>query len=586
MTRRRYSVISITVLIAGLFALGSVSPPGSIAGERTTATLASVRGLDAPRAGGWPSLETPDHRGGDLDGDGNTDTTDVRLLAERPGVAIADVAALAKKIVYSDAPFTLKEASILDMQRALDSGVLTSVQLTQLYLQRIAAVDPTLNSLITVNPDAIALAAASDARREATGSLGLLEGIPVIVKDNFDSAGLPTTAGCTCLRGNVATKDSTIVAKLKDRGAIILAKANMSEFAINTNTYSSVGGQTHNPYSLSQTPGGSSGGTGAAVAADLGAFGLGTDTGGSIRIPASYNNIVGIRPTLGLASRDGIIPLALSQDTGGPMARTVTDAALALDAIVGADAADPATAASASHIPASYAGSLDPRALVGARIGLLVEGESSDPAVARLTANAVAAMESAGATVVRVSLSAYDRLVDFHGAATNEFKRELDAYLAQRAVDGRLTYSSLDQIVAAGDHGPGLGLGTLAAVTAEQSAAGMQAHAIDQQTERDALTGVMARNGVTALVYPSTASTASGPAGRNNRLSALSGFPAISVPMGFATATDGPAARVGTPANIELLGAAWSEPMLIGYAYAYERASGARRAPDAFGALR
>lgn len=587
-------------------AVSAVSVTAASTASASTPSAGSAAAVSP--AGGWASFAAPGYAGGDLNADGNTDKTDLGILTAQLGVDrenetwpqfvatdvagngnglidVADVAALSRRIVYSTAPFELMEASVLDMQKALNASVLTSVSLTQMYLDRIEAYDPTLNSLITVNPDALALAAASDAERVATGSRGLLDGIPVIVKDNFNTAGMPTTAGCTCLRDNVTATDSTLVAKLRSAGAIILAKANLSEFAIDTTTRSSLGGQTHNPFLLSETPGGSSGGTGASISANLGAFGLGTDTGGSIRIPSSYTALVGIRPTLGLTSRSGIVPLALSQDTGGPMARTVTDAALALDAIAGDDVHDPATEFSLGHIPDSYAESLDPAALNGARIGLLAEARSSDPAVRRLMAAAIVSLESAGATVVDISLADFDTLVGFRGAATNEFAVELNDYLATEVSDPRVPYRTLQQIVAAKDHGEGLGLTSLSEVSAEDSAAGMVVHAADQQSVRDALTAAMHRSNVTALIYPSTASTGSGPAGRNNRLSAFSGFPAISVPMGFATEADGSTARAGTPANIEFLGAAWTEPLLIGYGYAYEQVAEARHAPELFPGL-
>ncbi|CAN5234112.1 amidase [soil metagenome] len=608
---KRWSVAAVLCAVFA-FLLVTVSQASSASPSAAPINTRQTR-LAVPTDGGWATFAAPGYSGVDLNGDGDTDTTDLGLLAAQLGLDsssdrwpefapadaagnadgvldVADVAAVSRRIVYSTAPFELMEASVLDMQKALNAGVITSVSLTQQYLDRIDAYDKTLNSLIAVNPDALELAAASDAVRAATGSRGMLEGIPVIVKDNFDTEGMPTTAGCTCLRDNVTATDSVLVAKLRAEGAIILAKANMSEFAIDTTTHSSLGGQTHNPFLLSETPGGSSGGTGASISANLGAFGLGTDTGGSIRIPAAYTALVGIRPTLGLTSRSGIIPLALSQDTGGPMARTVTDAALALDAVAGDDAADPITEFSLGHIPASYAASLDPTALDGARVGLVDEAQSSDRSVRRLMAAAIATLEAAGATVVDVSLPDFDTLVGFHGAATNEFAAELNEYLSRDVTDSRVPYRTLQQIVAAGDHGTGLGLVALSQVSAEASAAGMLAHSADQQTVRDALTAAMRDYNVTALVYPSTESTASGPAGSNNRLSALSGYPAISLPMGFAEAADGSSARVGTPANIEFLGAAWSEPVLIGYGYAFEQASSeqdgeARHAPDLFPAL-
>ncbi|GAE06679.1 amidase family protein [Paenibacillus sp. JCM 10914] len=267
--------------------------------------------------------------------------------------------ALIKRLEAYLAPFNIQEATIADMQAAMEQGKVTSVTLVQTYLNRIYRYDSKLNSILTVNDKAIQTARALDEERRFQGPRGPLHGIPIIVKDNYDTADMPTTAGCICLKDSIPLNDSEQVARLKAAGAIIIAKANLDEFAFNITTSSSLGGQTLNPYNLAHYPGGSSGGTGAAIAANFAAAGLGTDTGGSIRIPSSLNSLVGIRPTIGLSSRDGIIPLALTQDVGGPMARTVADAAAVLEATAGYDAKDLVTTQSLGRVPDSFLNFLD-----------------------------------------------------------------------------------------------------------------------------------------------------------------------------------------------------------------------------------
>ena len=302
-------------------------------------------------------------------------------------LTVADLALMSQEIIYDDGTFKLVEADALQMQAAMNAGVVTSVQLTKAYLARIAAYDRTvqpgatqpLNSIITTSSVALAAAAESDAARAVNhGPRSLLDGIPIVLKDNYDTKDMPTTAGCSCWAQNQTTDDSFMAKGLRAAHAIVLAKASMDEFAINTSSTFSFGspaGSSLNVYSpyrptgTSSTSGGSSGGTGASVAANLAALGFGTDTGGSIRVPSSYNQLVGLRPTVGLTSRSGIVPLALSQDAGGPLARSVTDVAIALDAVVGTDPDDPATAAASANVPATYTAFLDKNGLQGKRIG-------------------------------------------------------------------------------------------------------------------------------------------------------------------------------------------------------------------------
>ena len=296
----------------------------------------------------------------------------MKRMAALAGVAVAALLAMAPSPQPSRdrasagqagarRPFDVLEKTIPELAAAMKAGTVTSKALVQAYLARIDAYDhrgPAINAIIMVNPNALADADALDRERAARGPRGPLHGVPIILKDNYDTADMPTTAGSIALKGSRPERDAFQVRKLRDAGAVIVGKANLHEFAFGITTISSLGGQTLNPYDPTRNPGGSSGGTGAAVAANFAAAGMGTDTCGSIRYPSAENNLVGLRPTMGLSSRGGIVPLALSQDTGGPLARTVTDLALVLDATVGADPADPITSRSAAKIPSSYTTSL------------------------------------------------------------------------------------------------------------------------------------------------------------------------------------------------------------------------------------
>jgi amidase len=302
------------------------------------------------------------------------------------------------------------EATIPQLRAALTSGAVTSRDLVAMYLARIDAYDqngPVLNAISVTNRNALAEADTRDAERRANAPRGLLHGIPVIVKDNYDTADMQTGAGSRALAGWMPPDDAFLVKKLREAGAIIIAKSNMREFAYGITTLGSLFGQTRNPYALDRNPGGSSGGTGAAIAANFAAVGMGSDTCGSIRIPASHNSLVGIRGTQGLASRSGIIPLSSTQDIGGPIARTVTDLAIVLDATVGYDPTDPQTAASVGNTPKSYTDHLQLTALRGARIGFLTALLGTDPAdaeVAAVVRGAVEEMKGQGAEIVEVAI--------------------------------------------------------------------------------------------------------------------------------------------------------------------------------------
>src|SRR5882762_2067539 len=320
--------------------------------------------------------------------------------------------------VAAQAPFRLEEATILTIRSAFASGQLTCTQLTKLYLDRIEAYNlkgPSLHAVITVNPDAMETAAALDRQYAANrAGVGALHCIPLVLKDNFNTADMPTTAGNVSMRDSRPAADAFTVAKLRRAGALILGKANLQEFARGGMSKSSLGGQVLNPYDLTRTPGGSSGGTGASVAANLALAGTGSDTGQSIRSPSSANNLVGVRPTRGLVSRSGVIPNSQTQDEAGPIARTVTDAALVLDVMAGYDPADPITAFGRGHQPASFTHLLHADALKGARIGAMMNLFGKDERhreVNKAMDRVIARMEGQGAIVVRFELPEYDRLL-------------------------------------------------------------------------------------------------------------------------------------------------------------------------------
>lgn len=480
-------------------------------------------------------------------------------------------------------PFVLEEATIADMQLAIDQGKLTSKQLVQMYLDRIAKYDDqgvSLQAVLTLNPDALSIAEALDQERAAKGPRGPLHGIPILVKDNFDTADMPTTAGCLCLKDSIPGKDAEQIAKLKEAGAIILGKTNLHEFAFGITTSSSLGGQTKNPYAPDHYPGGSSGGTGAAVAANFAAAGLGTDTGGSIRIPSSFNSLVGIRPTVGLSSRDGIIPLALTQDVGGPMARTVEDAAIMLDATAGYDPDDTATAYSVGHIPASYTAFLDTDGLKGARIGVAVElfqnGNDREKTVSDVVYHAVDELKALGAAAIPVTIPNLAEINEYPSLSGYEFKFQLNEYL-QELGDGA-PYHSLAEIIASGEYDKAQEQSMKAREARETLETEEYKDILLNRTKltRDALLKVMADYDLDAIVYPTTTQPAafigeSQASGNNNRLSPFSGFPAITVPAGFTPD--------GLPVGIEFLGRAFDEGTLIKLAYSYEQGTHHRHAP-------
>jgi Asp-tRNA(Asn)/Glu-tRNA(Gln) amidotransferase A subunit family amidase len=476
------------------------------------------------------------------------------------------------------------EKTIPELAAAMQAGTVTSKALVQLYLARIDAYDhrgPALNAMISLNPNAVAEAEALDRERAARGPRGPLHGIPIVIKDNFDTADLPTTAGSVALKGSRPERDAFQVRKLRDAGAVIVGKTNLHEFARGITTVSSLGGQTRNPYNPERNPGGSSGGTGAAVAANFAAAGLGTDTCGSIRYPAAHNNLVGLRPTMGLSSRSGIVPLALSQDVAGPLARTVTDLAALLDATVGADPDDPVTSASAGKIPRSYVAFLDATGLRGARLGVLlplVGSAPDDQRVGRVVRAAVEAMAGRGAEIVDVDIANVPAENDV-SVIRLEFKFNLNAYLARTP---RAPVRSLSEVIEKGLVLPALEQAfrrsnDVATLDSDE----YRTIVARQARLRETLLNAMEQHRITALVYPTVRRTAAKigemQSGGNCAVSAATGLPAITVPGGLADD--------GMPVGVEFLSRPFAEPELLKLAYGFEQATRHRRPPPLTPAL-
>ena len=476
--------------------------------------------------------------------------------------------------------FDVMEKSVRELGAALESGEVTSVELVDGYLARIAAFDqrgPNLNAMIAINPNAREAAAALDAERASGAVRGPLHGIPVVVKDNYDTADMPTTAGTLGLATSVPPDDSTQVRRLREAGAIILGKTNMHELARGITTVASYGGQTRNPYDPERNPGGSSGGTGSAVAASFGAFGMGSDTCGSIRIPSAHHHLAGLRGTRGLASGDGIIPLSTTQDIGGPLARSVEDLALALDATVGPDPADPTTGLGEGRIPGTYTAALNASGLAGARIGvvdaLLGEGNAERP-VRDVIERAVGEMEALGATSVEITEPDVSELTQGASVIGQEFRFDLNAYL--QATPGAYVRTVAD-FVETGLYHDILETGLQNTLEVETRETDEYREALAKRdTVRDAVVSLMDERELDALVYPTIRRTArpigQPQQGSNCALSAVSGLPAITVPAGEAAD--------GMPVGLELLGRPWSESRLIELAYAYEQGAPHRRPPD------
>ena len=475
--------------------------------------------------------------------------------------------------------FDVHEQGIVELQDAQTSGRVTSVGLVRAYLARIDAYDqagPALNAIVTLNPNAIAEAEALDRERAQKGPRGPLHGIPVLVKDNYDTAGMPTSGGTLGLAVLQPASDAFQVQKLRAAGAVILGKTTMHELAAGITTISSYTGQTRNPYDLMRVPGGSSGGTGAAVAASFAAAGMGSDTCGSIRIPAANQNLVGLRATRGLSSRTGVMPLSDTQDVAGPLARSVTDLAIVLDATVGPDPADAITKDAAAHVPRSYRDGFATATLKGARIGVLKALMSTGPEddeVAGLVTKALDQMKAQGAEVVDAVVPGLDDLLRDGSVIADEFKFDLAAYLAKQP---NAPVKSLGEILERGLYHDQLE----ATFRLRNSAAVRESEhyrqaLVKRRALAEAVAATLEGQKLDVLVYPTLRRkpTLIGEAqiGTTCQLSASTGFPAISMPAGFTVD--------GLPVGLEMLGGAFSEPRLLNLAYAWEGAASPRRAP-------
>ena len=495
-------------------------------------------------------------------------------------VLCVSVACAGGEIAEPGPGFDVAEKSIRELGAALADGTATAVELVDAYLARIAAYDQqgsALNAMIAFNPNARADAAALDDERAAGNVRGPLHGIPVVIKDNYDTADIPTTAGTIALATSVPPDDAFQVRRLREAGAVILGKTNMHELARGITTIASFGGQTRNPYDPSRNPGGSSGGTGAAVGASFAAFGMGSDTCGSIRIPSAHHALVGLRGTRGLASGDGIIPLSTTQDIGGPLARSIEDLALALDATVGIDAADETTRLSEGHIPETYTAALTAGGLMGARIGImmaLLGGGNADQPVRDVIDAAVEEMKALGAEFVELDDPDVTELLEGGSVIGLEFKFDLDAYL--RETPGAHVRSLADFVRTGLYHGI-LESGLQTSLDVETLDTDDYRDRLQKRDDvRAAVVGVMDEHELDVLLYPTIRRTArpigEPQPGSNCALSAVSGLPAITVPGGFAVDD--------MPVGVELLGRPWTEPRLIELAYAYEQGTGHRRPPD------
>ncbi|HLO15339.1 MAG TPA: amidase [Anaerolineales bacterium] len=491
----------------------------------------------------------------------------------------------------------LPEWTISELQEKMESGELTARRLAELYLERISAVDkngPYLNSVIELNPDALEIADTLDEERKARKTRGALHGIPILIKDNIDTADrMQTTAGSLALEGNIAAKDAFIVKQLLRAGALILGKTNLSEWANfrgkrSVSGWSSRGGLTRNPYALDRSACGSSSGSGAAVAANLCAAAVGTETDGSIICPSQTNGIIGIKPTLGLLSRSGIVPIAHSQDTPGPMARTVTDAAILLGAMIGVDAQDSATKGSRKRGASNYTKFLDRDGLKGARIGVARNMAGTNPRIIKIFEHCIEVMKHLGAIVIDpADVPNFDKFSKTEAEVLHyEFKADLNKYL--KSLDGTDRVHSMEDVIKFNDENSDRVMpyfGQEHMLIAQEKASLRDKKYRDalaknlRFTRKEGIDAAMRQHKLDALIVPS-----GGPAWlidlvngdsdnwdvKSTAPAAVAGYPHITVPAGYI---------FGLPVGISFFAQAWQEPTLIQLAYAFEQATQFRRQP-------
>jgi amidase len=512
------------------------------------------------------------------------------------------VVALAVAAQAAAGTLDLEKATILDLQKAFDGG-LTAEKVVSVYIKRIEAYEkkgPKLNSIVYLNPNALKEARELDAERRQKGPRSLMHGVPIVLKDNFDTFDMPTTGGSKALAGSKPMYDAFTVRKLRAAGAIILAKTNLDEFARGGTGTSSLGGQTLNPYNLEKIPGGSSAGTGAAIAALFAQVGTGTETGSSIRSPSTKNNLVGFSPSEGLVSRQGIIPISITFDRGGPMARSVTDAAIMMAVMAGTDAADLFTLNSLGHAPTDgYLSALRKDGLKGARVGVLRDlfgkDEEDKPAIALIEA-AIKTLRDNGVTVIDplpVGVNLYDVLRETN-VGTGEYRQAINAYFAARG--SATPVHNLAELIESKGY-----LGRLAKMYQESDAVGEMTYNAEyigkikaRRLIRAHMMDLMERWQLDAFIYPhetrpvrtiaeavpdggATPTPGGEGGGRNlvpggsNRLSTATGLPTITVPVGFNTD--------GVSVGLEILGKLYDEATVIRLAYAYEQVAPNRRLP-------
>lgn len=499
----------------------------------------------------------------------------------------------------SPGSYAVLDVSLHQISEDLQAGRTTSVEITRAYIARIEAMDGELNSVIAVAPDALEQAAASDARRTAGEEWGALDGVPILLKDNLDQVGMPTTAGSWALENNYPASDSEVARRFRAAGVVLLGKANLSQFAGFRNSPSlngsTLGGGTHNPYDITRSAAGSSNGSGIATAMSFAAATIGTETAGSVIGPSTVNGIVGMKPTIALVSRRGIVPISLNQDSSGPMTRTVRDVAMILDVLAGTDPGDP-WSAQADANRGDYMAALDTEALQGVRLGVIRPSGDAADAVGGLFDAALATMAAQGAVVVEIPS---DELIDIRPEMRvillHDFKVDLNAYFATMPDD--VEVRTLADLIGHGKTDPRESMHTMDLWEDAEATEGGREHpdfiaafADGQRLTRDeGIDRLLMQYGVAALITPSGNPASviqpdgtegrgplpQGPRGTSpsslTTIAAVAGYPLITVPMGL---TD------GLPVGVSFVGTAWSEALLISLAYDYEQASLARVQPE------
>ncbi|MGE3333461.1 MAG: amidase family protein [Rhodospirillaceae bacterium] len=521
------------------------------------------------------------------------------LMVSVAAVALS-VAGCGEKKEAATAPYEVEEVALSQISADLAAGKTTAVAVTQGYIDRIKMYDGALHCVIGVMPDALQQAAASDARRKESKALGPLDGIPILLKDNIDAAGLPTTAGSYALEHNIRP-DAEVTKRLRAAGAVILGKANLSQFAgwrpaetvLNSST---VGGECRNPFDLTRSPGGSSSGGGATTAASFAAANIGSDTTGSIIGPSSYNAVVGLRPTIALVSRTGVVPISATMDTTGPMARNVRDAAMLLTVMAGTDPADPATAEADAH-KTDYVAGLSTDSLKGKRLGVVRDFGGYNEATSPVFNTALEVMKAQGAELVEIPEGQFpDHRYEQLAIMSFDFREDFAAYMKDapeaqkvRTVEELIEFNKVDPRESAFDSGLIEYAASRTTGRADPEYVKMR-ELVTQRTAKDGFDKVFASFNVSAVVLP-TRDVAdvmkpngekqpnripkdNGKApGSGSSIAALAGYPNLSVPMGMVN---------GLPVGLSLIGPAWSEADLLAMGYAYEQAAKVRVAPAAY----